>query len=237
MSHFNHSKVISDIKELVRLLKLYQFDYMIDLYQLENLIGKSQTVLYDYSIEDLTFKISTSGMSPYPKVSKLIVSLDAKYSLQTDMSACDDIFRTYSLELYIRGYKNKVAADTEVSNFFCWHLDREENVAGDFIHPLYHLHAGGNKLKNDSIDAGELVFIGSPRIPHPPMDIILAIHFVIQNFINNGECELKSKLLADYDYQDIVERAQKRVLDPYFQSIAGAKHNSFTKQNLFPLYL
>ena len=183
MPHFNHSKVISDIKELIRLLKLYQFDYMIELYQLENLIGKSQAVLYDYSIVDLTFRISTSGMSPYPKVSKLTVSIDANYTLQTDMSAYDDIFRTYSLELYIRGYQDKTATDSEFSNFFCWHLDREKNTAGDFIHPLYHLHTGGNKLKDDSIDAGELVFIGSPRIPHPPMDIILAVHFVIQNFI------------------------------------------------------
>lgn len=237
MPHFNHSKIISDIKELVRLLKLYQFEYVIELYQLENLIGKSQDVFYDYSIGDLTFRISTSGMNPYPKVAKLAVSIDANYSLQTEISARNDIFRTYSLELFIRGYADKTAGDADVSNFFCWHLDREENTIGDFIHPLYHLHAGGNQLKDGNIDAGGLVLIGSPRIPHPPMDIILAIHFVIQNFINNGDFEQKRKLLDDYDYQDVIERARKRVLDPYFQSIAGANHDSFTKQNLFPLYL
>lgn len=237
MPHFNHSRVISDIKELVRLLKLYQFENMIELYQLENLIGKSQAVFYDYNIGNLTFRISTSGMSPYPRVSKLSVSIDINYSLQIDMSASNDIFRTYSLELFIRGYKDMYTTDSESPNFFCWHLDREENTMGDFIHPLYHLHAGGNKLQDENIDAGGLVFIGSPRIPHPPMDIILAIHFVIQNFVNNGDCEQKSKLLADYNYQDIVERARKRVLDPYFKSIAGVNHNSFTKQNLFPLYL
>lgn len=237
MPHFNHSKVISDIKELVRLLKFHQFEYTIELYQLENLIGKSQDVFYDYNIDNLTFRISASGMSPYPKVSKLTVSIDANYSLHTKMSEKNDIFRIYSLELFIRGYTDKTAGEAEVSNFFCWHLDREENTTGDFIHPLYHLHAGGNQLKDGNIDAGGLVFIGSPRIPHPPMDIILAIHFVIQNFINSGDFEQKSKLLADDDYQDLVERARKRVLDPYFQSIAGANHNSFTKQNLFPLYL
>lgn len=237
MPHFKHSKVISDIKELVRLLKFYQFEYTMELYQLENLIGKSQDVFYDYNIDNLTFRISTSGMSPYPKVSKLTVSIDANYSLQTEMSEKNDIFRIYSLELFIRGYTDKTAGEAEVSNFFCWHLDREENTTGDFIHPLYHLHAGGNQLKDGNIDAGGLVFIGSPRIPHPPMDIILAIHFVIQNFINSGDFEQKNKLLADDDYQDLVERARKRVLDPYFQSIVGANHNSFTKQNLFPLYL
>lgn len=237
MPHFNHSKIISDIKELVRLLKLYQFEYMIELYQLENIIGKSQAVFYDYNIGNLTFRISTSGMSPYPKVAKLSVSIDTSYSLQVDMSAKNDIFQTYSLELFIRGYIDKTAGDEEVSNFFCWHLDREENTTGDFVHPLYHLHAGGNQLKDGNIDAGGMIFISSPRIPHPPMDIILAIHFVIQNFINNGDCEQKSKLLADDGYQDVVERARKRVLDPYFQSIAGANHDSFTRQNLFPLYL
>lgn len=237
MSHFNHSKIISDIKKLIELLKRYQFDYIIELYHLENLIGKSQTAIYNYSIGDLTFKIPISGMSPYPKVAKLTISIDVNYSLQEDMSAQNDIFKAYSLELFIRGYADRTAGDTDVSNFFCWHLDREENTTGDFIHPLYHLHAGGNQLKNENIDAGGLMFIGSPRIPHPPMDIILAIHFVIQNFINNGSFEQKSKLLANDDYQDVVDRARKRVLDPYFQSIAGANHDSFTKQNLFPLYL
>lgn len=237
MSHFNHSKIISDIQVLVKLLRKYEFEYFADLYQLECLIGKSRDVFYDYRISDLMFRIPISGMSPYPKVAKLSIGIDTNYFLNEEISVKDDIFKTYSFELYIRGYNNKTDSDPDFSNFFCWHLDREENTEGDFIHPLYHLHAGGNRLKNGSLDTGGLVFIGSPRIPHPPMDIILAIHFIIQNFINNGDFEQKRKLLDDYDYQDVIERARKRVLDPYFQSIAGASHDSFTKQNLFPLYL
>lgn len=235
MIHFKHSKVISDIKELVRLLKYYQFDQIIELYQLDNLIGQAKNLIYNYDIDNLVFRISPSGMKPYPNVSKLSVIIKINYSLQSEMTADIDIFENYSLELFIKGYKDINAPEQDDSNFFCWHLDKEVNIEGRFIHPLYHFHAGGKRLQN--LEKGELMLISSPRIPHPPMDIILAIHFVIQNFINSREIAQKNQLLADDNYINIIKRAQKRVLDPYFQTIGGNKHNSFTKQNLFPLYL
>ena len=86
-------------------------------------------------------------------------------------------------------------------------------------------------------DDSKIVLIGSPRIPHPPMDIILAIHFIILNFVNSKEYPAKEHLLSDESYIDVIERAQKRVLDPYFNAINGDGHTVFTKENLFPLYV
>ena len=69
------------------------------------------------------------------------------------------------------------------------------------------------------------------------MDIILAIHFIILNFVNSKEYPAKEYLLSDESYIDVIERAQKRVLDPYFNAINGDGHTVFTKENLFPLYV
>lgn len=69
------------------------------------------------------------------------------------------------------------------------------------------------------------------------MDIILAIHFIIQNFVNSSEYPQKLKLLQDDNYVDIIERAQERILKPYFNVMAGSESPSYTKHNLFPLYL
>ena len=90
----------------------------------------------------------------------------------------------------------------------------------------------------DYIDEdSKIVLIGSPRIPHPPMDIILAIHFIILNFVNSNEYPSKDCLLSDESYINVIERAQKRVLEPYFNAINGGEHTVFTKENLFPLYV
>lgn len=239
MPHFRHRKILTDIQELIRLLRVYGFESsnIVELYRLDNLVGQANDgqIVCKYNIDDLVFNISASGMKPYPTVSKLTIVIKTEYTLNTNLAADIDIFNSYTLELFIRGYEDKDAANTDEYKFFCWHLDKEDNLHGRLIHPRYHFHAGGKHLKD--IEKGNLVFISSPRIPHPPMDIILAIHFVIQNFINGNEIDKKTNLLADPKYTDLIERAQKRILDPYFQSIAGANHNSFTKQNLFPLYL
>ena len=237
MPQFRPRKILQDLTKLVDLLKKYDFENnnIIELYQLQNLIGqaKKDESVYNYNIDNLVFNISASGMKPYPNVTKLTVVIKLDYILNSNLSVEVDAFNTYSLELFIKGFEDTTSI--EEYKFFCWHLDKEVNIDGKFIHPLYHFHAGGKRIKD--IEKGNLIFISSPRIPHPQMDIILAIHFVIQNFINGKEITQKTKLLADDNYIDLIGRAQMRVLDPYFQSIAGARHSLFTKQNLFPLYL
>ena len=40
----------------------------------------------------------------------------------------------------------------------------------------------------------------------------------------------------DDDYIDIINRAEKRLLDPYFSTFTKSGHSHFTPHNLFPLY-
>lgn len=238
MPEYKHNKIIKDIKELVSLLKKHRFNEFMELYSLENLVGKTTEVFYNYNIDDIVLRITSSGQKPAPKVSKFAIVIKMDYTLQENLNAKIDIFDNYQFELFIKGFKDVNATGYEDEyNFFCWHLDKEVKTNGKLIHPYYHFHAGGVYMKDYIDEDSKIVLIGSPRIPHPPMDIILAIHFIILNFVNSKEYPAKEYLLSDESYIDVIERAQKRVLDPYFNAINGDGHTVFTKENLFPLYV
>jgi len=145
-----------------------------------------------------------------------------------------DPLYVYTLDLNIIGYKTPES--TEKSYTSSWHLDRHPHKQNTkFTHPLYHFQFGGKRL--DLIDPNMLV-LSCPRIPHPPMDVFLAIHFVISNFFNNKQFAFVNKLLADSDYQAIIKRAQERLWTPYFMAFdSGNTNTDFTIGKLFPLYL
>jgi len=237
MGHFNHVKIIDDLSLLIILLKKYEFEdhNLIELHRLQNIIGKGKTVFYQYNTKDLLFNISTSGMSVKPvEVKSIAIILDLNYEYQESLDKNTDSFKSYSLNIHLQGYDKIYSAKNEFSNFFCWHLDRETNTDGNYSHPFYHFHAGGNHLH--SRELGNLLMISSPRLPHPPMDIILAIHFVLTNFFHKEDFPTEIKILSDDDYVDIIKRAEKRLLDPYFTTFSTRGHSHYTPHNLFPLY-
>lgn len=230
MAHFKHNKIIADLQSLIQLLKKYKFESTntIELYPLNNAVKESE---YEYKIGELAFHISKSGMKADHNINKISVILDIKYTLAKQLSCDIDIFPTYNWGLYIIGHGEN--GDNE--KFFCWHLDREPHTAGRYIHPYYHFHAGGNELKG--WDQGKLMLISSPRLPHPPMDIVLSIHFVILNFLDREEYQEQLKILDDPEYLAILGRAHKRILDPYFSTFNGIRHSVYSPYNLFPLYI
>jgi hypothetical protein len=225
-------QILRDIETLARLLKKYQIESD-NLYLLEQM-ASNHKLLKECSLNDLTFTFSCAAQKPYPDVvKKIAVVIDLNYSYGDLDTACD-VFQTYQLELCIKGYeRNK---ETE-SKYFCWHLDRETNLEGKFIHPRYHFHAGGYRMKDVLEEEGRDFVISSPRLAHPPMDVILIVHFIIQNFINKRDQANMYKITNDEEYIAILMRAQNRVLDPYFATFSkDSNHQDYTKNNLFPLY-
>lgn len=235
MGQFDHSKIISDLKELIILLKKYEFQSTnsMELYRLDNIIGHESDVFYKYKSDDIVFNITTSGMNAKPSVKRISVIINTEYTLKENLSDSIDAFNDYSLQIHIKGYDIHTASTEEFSNFFCWHLDKETNTDGNLSHPYYHFHAGGNLLHHR--DIGDLLMLSSPRIPHPPMDIFLSIHFIICNFFYSKDFIQQKKILLDDDYIMIIERAQKRILDPYFSTLSGGVHTDFSRHSLFPL--
>ncbi len=93
----------------------------------------------------------------------------------------------------------------------------EQENDDEFHHSEYHLHFGGKELTEDANINGNILLLGSPRIQYYPMDIILAIDFVIKNFYAID----KRKKLEKTKYTKVVERAKERLWKPYIYAMAS----------------
>lgn len=156
----------------------------------------------------------------------VLLSLNYEYSIP--YLANIDLFSKYQLDLEVKCNEGKS---------FAWHLDREPGIDGKYIHPLYHFHGGGKKVEGKN--AGDLLILRSPRLPHPPMDLFLAIHFVLENFLNTKTYSRQMKIFEDPLYKEIIMRAQNRLLDPYYGAIVDKNkvEGYYAPHNLCPLYI
>ena len=180
----------------------------------------------------LTMHKKTSGTIP-SEVQSLNISIDCLYDIDLQLDANQyDIISEYSLQLEIIGY----VGDKEYVN--CWHLDKDIPPAvgntHNHTHPSYHFQAGGHRV--EGLDTGQLLLLGAPRLPHPPMDIFLAVHFVISNFFSKKDYPFVESLFEDPDYQKILGRAKQRMFEPYFHAFKeGCTHQDFNMGKVFPL--
>lgn len=142
----------------------------------------------------------------------------------------------YTFEVDITGYNSD---DTKTLPYhLSLHLDKhiEGGDAPNVCHPYYHFHFGSNTLA--SKDSGELMILSTPRLAHPPMDIFLGVHFILDNFFNKTSNPNIKDLMADEDYQLIIQNAQKRLWTPYFKGFSpGNGHNDYIFEKLFPLFI
>ncbi|HEX8349012.1 MAG TPA: hypothetical protein VF598_03555 [Hymenobacter sp.] len=127
---------------------------------------------------------------------------------------------------------------SQPESIFCaWHLDshppppkrkegetskKDEEESGkdkesSFAHPRYHWQYGGKKVweSNNEDFFGSHLLLESPRLPHPPLDVVLAIDFVFSNYYGKQW----RKLRDETEYQRIVKEAQERYWRPYFNAI------------------
>lgn len=103
-----------------------------------------------------------------------------------------------------------------------WHLDYHKHDSGcgepDFIHPSYHFHHGGRAIKDSISDYGNLLIMDAPRLMHPPLDLFLAVDFLLTNFL---EKRVWQNLRADSSYQEIVQDSQRNWWKEYFQQLSN----------------
>lgn len=104
------------------------------------------------------------------------------------------------------------------------HLDFDNPTNADFIHPDFHMTFGGKSMtdyfegeNNDEV-FGKALLLTSPRLPHPPMDAILGIDFILRNYFKK---ELYDKVFCDSKYRQAVRQSQERLWKPYMLALAG----------------
>lgn len=191
----------------------------------------------DYEFTDLEFAINGSIQGTLPKEETFnycIVKFDNKVAITNPITQNIDNLHIYSLDLKIELYKSKL--NKKDPRFSSWHLDKEKNPENcKYTHPYYHLQFGGKKLENIEVGLG---ILSAPRIPHPPMDIILAFHFIINNFYNNKNFGFVKNLLLDPDYVRILKNSQERIWVDYFKAYQlNNKHKDYCIEKIFPLYI
>lgn len=127
----------------------------------------------------------------------------------------DDPFKELSVSLEVS------ANDSPTPKNLCaWHLDRHILEAGDHeseeVHPLYHFQHGGQRMYGLE-NLGNVLLLDPPRLLHPPLDAILAVDFVLSNFMGAKWKQLRD----DGEYENMIINAQELFWKPYVNSLSA----------------
>ena len=127
-----------------------------------------------------------------------------------------DSINRNSIQLKLRATATARTSTRELVS--AWHFDRHNypGTQSNACHPTYHWQFGGWGLKNLSEDIRGVLVTDSPRLFAPPMDLVLAIDFLISHY--NGP-EWNRIRMSEPRYIDAVKNSQERIWKPYFSAI------------------
>lgn len=226
------NEIKNDLEELVSLIESEEdFAKLIDTTPIQNVINSlasSKNCFYD--IQNLSFDINKKIKKIHPDVDKVTLIINNKVHYQDNGGII--YIGDYNLDIVIYGYKNRDKYQ------YCWHLDKHITKGNDrYSHPVFHFQAGG-KLADISLNSPDTLYIGMPRVPHPPMDIFLVINFILANFYDKKVYKFVNSLLANERYCQLIKKAQSRIVDPYLKGIFDPKaHNDYNINTIYPTYI
>ena len=212
--------IASDLENLARLL--VEFGICNDTTSVNNAASqcslRSNNQFWKYSIDDLAFDID--GMSHIipsnASFMRILFSIELQGRYYELNSICNPLV---SVELNIE----LVGSSKDIDDVYAaWHFDKHQLQQGDgpnkFIHPEFHFTFGGRRMWEKPYDYGASLILPSPRFTHPPLDGILGIDFVIQNYLNSS---VHQKLTQSQEYRKILNNSQYRMWRPYHCAIAN----------------
>lgn len=237
MGNWNINDYYKNLSILIKKIQYYELPIeLTGLRELESSLFSKSSGNQPFEIEakNITVNLShsISGTTPI-NIKDFIISFDHELTIDDSKDfVLEDKIKDYSFDIQIIGFDENAN-----EYFYAWHLDK--NISSSepkYTHPYYHFQGGGQRLEGKS--TGDILLIDFPRIPHPPMDLFLGIHFIINNFVSSKEYPKKVELLNDFDYQNVIIYSQKLVWDVYFNSFSpGCKNGDFNFKNVFPLYI
>ncbi|WP_461449808.1 hypothetical protein [Mucilaginibacter sp.] len=235
MNIWDKSSFVKDLSDFLALIA--EIDPPIDVSKIYNFQAKFEySKDYSINIEDIVFNVNSKTGGTIPnEVENLSIYWDHICELDQDKNSesHDLINKGYLFRLKLVG---RDKSKKEYVNW--WRLDKDEEGAKEHktTHPYYHFQSGGDELIGTN--TGDNLFMGAPRLAHPPMDLFLGFHFIINNFYNKKQYPFVKTILDNEVYQEIIDRAQKRYWLPYFNSFNGtSKHANFNLVKVFPLYM
>lgn len=235
---WDRAQYAKDLNKLPELINKYDANGMFQLAPLNKTSVNVQNNLnspikVDARGLEIILKKCMSGSVP-SDLRSVTIYLDSfsEFNTEIDIETRDIILDSYQFHITI------TAINATGEHYNAWHLDKDIRVAGanppKVSHPLYHFQAGGNYFDDKNISG--VVFLSAPRLPHPPMDVILGLHFILKNFCNTKDYPFVQRIFDDVEYQDLVQRAKDRMFKPYFKAFEkDSIHDDFTVKNIFPM--
>jgi hypothetical protein len=240
--------IASDLCRLALLLNTYRL--CSDVSPLDKagqsfLVKESPT--WGYELQKITFNNAdeVGGRIPYDATQ---ISISLTVSIASENNEADIVanpLTALAVDIEVDGCRlNPKTGDID-DLYSCWHLDMHTEKDGDgvpkYSHPMYHFAFGGNKMEGMGDGFfGNSVILPSPRFMYPPMDAVLAIDFILQNYYERDSLK---ELLDDPIYLEILSNSQNRLWKPFFTSLysnwENLGHNiapNFINKKLFPFY-
>lgn len=171
---------------------------------------------WSYRISDLPIFIKKSPRNAHPTLDSMTIYLNISITEtppNKDNRRISNLIKSSDFSILIQGKKKN-----KDDHFYAsWHLDNDTN-GEDYIHPQYHIAFGGCKLKEKiNSNLGDVLLLTSPRLPHPPLDGILAIDFILKHFVTE---DVHRHLTESNTYKTYVKASQQRLWHPYYTSIS-----------------
>lgn len=176
-----------------------------------------QNALHSYNnslvVSELKLSFSPSDLRnvrPKKAYKQLYVILNVSLS---DIDT-NDTKLVLDFERYLLQFEIHAIDDSGNDYIASWHLDYDNTGNAEFVHPYFHLTFGGNAI--DDRNLGDLLLLPNPRIPYPPMDVIMAIDFILANFLKKDKYfRIRS------EYATFLKKSQEWLLKPYILSVAS----------------
>lgn len=188
-----------------------------------NSAGNSSIMMSDdanwtYELNKITFEADeVGGRIPFESADISISLSMSISSIGIQNGAISDPLSRLICDFEIDAFRLNDQLDILYSSM---HLDRHLVEVGNgdtaYSHPFYHFTYGGNKMEEKGDIYGNAIILPTPRFVYPPMDAILGIDFILQNYISKNKI---IKLISNPDYIKIIKNSQTRLWKPFFTSL------------------
>ncbi|MGV3530573.1 MAG: hypothetical protein ACO1OO_16850 [Flavisolibacter sp.] len=201
---------------------------------------------WSYKLEKIVFSADEVGGRLAADTTDITVSLSVEIEGRVlETTQVYNPLNKLLFDIELDGWRPNVSVNDFEFVYAAWHLDRHIVDATDaktkYSHPIYHFTFGGSKMEAKGHDIyGNSIIMPSPRLLYPPMDAVLGIDFILQNYIHKDQLK---ELFLDPEYVEILKNAQIRIWKPFFSSIYShwdtascSVEPDFLPTKLFPLY-
>jgi len=185
--------------------------------------------IISYSILPLKIKIPENLSHTIPTGAKdIVLCFSVKnISITQDKDIISNPIK--KLDTFNIVIKGKDADENELIS--SWHLDKK--IISDTYNcrePEFHFTFGGYKMENESkennLDYGQLLLLRTPRIMHPPLDLILGIDFILNNYMSK---KYSGIFINEKKYIKIINQVKELIWQPYALAFAKKMQNDFSK--------